>query len=411
MAVEMLYEADVKVAALDGKKIAVIGYGSQGHAHAQNLRDSGHDVIIGVRHGKSFDKAKEDGFDTYEVGEATKLADIIMVLAPDEIQKDIYKDEIAPNLSAGKALGFAHGFNIHFGYIKAPEDVDVFMVAPKGPGHLVRRTYTEGFGVPSLYAVYQNPTGNAENIALDWAKGIGSARVGLLVTTFKEETEEDLFGEQAVLMGGLTHLIEAGFEVLTATGGAQALRIIKRTTPELILLNIFLPDTDGVEICERLRQMKLPVRPIIVLLAEENQEYALLAGFDAGADDFVYKNIKIKLLLSKLNALTKLTLLNPSYTEGMILGTYTLNTDAYSLFQEGKEILLSKKEYELLFLLMSVPNKVFTREEIATLVWRDKDLSKSRTIDIHIARIREKIGKEYIKSVKGVGYKLVQNKK
>ena len=214
MAVEMLYEADVKVAALDGKKIAVIGYGSQGHAHAQNLRDSGHDVIIGVRHGKSFDKAKEDGFDTYEVGEATKLADIIMVLAPDEIQKDIYKDEIAPNLSAGKALGFAHGFNIHFGYIKAPEDVDVFMVAPKGPGHLVRRTYTEGFGVPSLYAVYQNPTGNAENIALDWAKGIGSARVGLLVTTFKEETEEDLFGEQAVLMGGLTHLIEAGFEVL-----------------------------------------------------------------------------------------------------------------------------------------------------------------------------------------------------
>ncbi len=206
-------------------------------------------------------------------------------------------------------------------------------------------------------------------------------------------------------------LQQAGFEVLTATGGAQALRIIKRTTPELILLNIFLPDTDGVEICERLRQMKLPVRPIIVLLAEENQEYALLAGFDAGADDFVYKNIKIKLLLSKLNALTKLTLLNPSYTEGMILGTYTLNTDAYSLFQEGKEILLPKREYELLSLLMSVPNKVFTREEIATLVWRDKELSKSRTIDIHIARIREKIGKEYRKSVKGVGYKLVQNKK
>ena len=213
MAVQMEYEKDVKVPALDGKKIAVIGYGSQGHAHAQNLRDSGHDVIIGVRPGKSFDKAKEDGFDTYTVAEATKLADIIMVLAPDEIQKDIYKDEIAPNLSAGKALGFAHGFNIHFGYIKAPEDVDVFMVAPKGPGHLVRRTYTEGFGVPALYAVYQNPTGNAQNIAMDWAKGIGAARVGLLVTTFKEETEEDLFGEQAVLMGGLTHLIEAGFEV------------------------------------------------------------------------------------------------------------------------------------------------------------------------------------------------------
>ena len=223
MAVQMEYEKDVKVAALDGKKIAVIGYGSQGHAHAQNLRDSGHDVIIGVRPGKSFDKAKEDGFDTYTVAEATKLADIIMVLAPDEIQKDIYKDEIAPNLSAGKALGFAHGFNIHFGYIKVPEDVDVFMVAPKGPGHLVRRTYAEGFGVPALYAVYQDATGHAKDIAMDWAKGIGAARVGLLVTTFKEETEEDLFGEQAVLMGGLTHLIEAGFEVLTEAGYAPQL--------------------------------------------------------------------------------------------------------------------------------------------------------------------------------------------
>ena len=146
-------------------------------AHAQNLRDSGHDVIIGVRPGKSFDKAKEDGFDTYTVAEATKLADIIMVLAPDEIQKDIYKDEIEPNLSAGKALGFAHGFNIHFEFIKVPKDVDVFMVAPKGPGHLVRRTYTEGFGVPALYAVYQDATGNAKDIAMDWCKGIGSARV------------------------------------------------------------------------------------------------------------------------------------------------------------------------------------------------------------------------------------------
>ncbi len=201
MAVQMEYEKDVKVAALDGKKIAVIGYGSQGHAHAQNLRDSGHDVIIGVRPGKSFDKAKEDGFDTYTVAEATKLAD----------------------LSAGKALGFAHGFNIHFEFIKVPKDVDVFMVAPKGPGHLVRRTYTEGFGVPALYAVYQDATGNAKDIAMDWAKGIGSARVGLLVTTFKEETEEDLFGEQAVLMGGLTHLIEAGFEVLTEAGYAPQL--------------------------------------------------------------------------------------------------------------------------------------------------------------------------------------------
>ena len=196
MAVQMEYEKDVKVPALDGKKIAVIGYGSQGHAHAQNLRDTGHDVIIGVRPGKSFDKAKEDGFDTYTVAEATKLADVIMILAPDEIQQELYEAEIAPNLEAGNAVGFAHGFNIHFEFIKVPKDVDVFMCAPKGPGHLVRRTFEEGFG---------------------------AARVGLLETTYKEETEEDLFGEQAVLCGGLTALIEAGFEVLTEAGYAPEL--------------------------------------------------------------------------------------------------------------------------------------------------------------------------------------------
>ena len=201
MAVQMEYEKDVKVAALDGKKIAVIGYGSQGHAHAQNLRDTGHDVIIGVRPGKSFDKAKEDGFDTYTVAEATKLADVIMILAPDEIQQELYEAEIAPNLEAGNAVGFAHGFNIHFEFIKVPKDVDVFMCAPKGPGHLVRRTFEEGFGVPALYAVYQDATGNAKDIAMDWCKGVGAARVGLLETTYKEETEEDLFGEQAVLSG------------------------------------------------------------------------------------------------------------------------------------------------------------------------------------------------------------------
>ncbi|HEM2792068.1 ketol-acid reductoisomerase [Streptococcus suis] len=223
MTVTMQYEKDVTVAALDGKRIAVIGYGSQGHAHAQNLRDTGHDVIIGVRAGKSFDKAKEDGFETFEVAEAAKQADVIMILAPDEIQADLYNDEIAPNLEAGNALGFAHGFNVHFEFIKVPADVDVFMCAPKGPGHLVRRTFEEGFGVPALYAVYQDATGNAKHIAMDWAKGVGSARVGLLETTFKEETEEDLFGEQAVLCGGLTALMQAGFEVLTEAGYAPEL--------------------------------------------------------------------------------------------------------------------------------------------------------------------------------------------
>ncbi|MDR0921859.1 MAG: ketol-acid reductoisomerase [Lactobacillales bacterium] len=211
---KMYYEADVKVPALDGKKIAVIGYGSQGHAHAQNLRDTGHDVVIGIRPGKSFDAASNDGFDVFPVSVAVKQADVIMILAPDEIQGDLYKAEIEGGLEAGNALGFGHGFNIHFGVIQPPADVDVFMVAPKGPGHLVRRTFVEGFGVPALFTVYQDATGNARDIAMDWAKGIGSARVGILETTFKEETEEDLFGEQAVLCGGLTALIEAGFEVL-----------------------------------------------------------------------------------------------------------------------------------------------------------------------------------------------------
>lgn len=218
MEAKMYYDEDVKGNQLEGKTVAVIGYGSQGHAHAQNLRDSGNQVIIGIRPGKSADKAKEDGFDVYPVAEAAKKADIIMILLPDEIQGDVYEAEIAPNLTAGKALAFAHGFNIHFDVIVPPADVDVFMVAPKGPGHLVRRTYKEGFGVPALFAVYQDATGNAREISMSYAKANGNARVGLLETTFKEETEEDLFGEQAVLMGGLTHMINAGFEVLVEAG-------------------------------------------------------------------------------------------------------------------------------------------------------------------------------------------------
>src|SRR5699024_752810 len=195
-----------------------VGYGSQGHAHSQNLRDNGNDVIIGLREGKSAEKAREDGFEVYPVAQATKQADVIMVLAPDEIQGDLYNNEIKPNLEAGNALAFAHGFNIHFGVINPPEDVDVFLVAPKGPGHLVRRTFVEGFAVPSLFGVDQDATGHATELALSYAKGIGSTRVGVLETTFKEETETDLFGEQAVLCGGLTSMIMAGFETLVEAG-------------------------------------------------------------------------------------------------------------------------------------------------------------------------------------------------
>ncbi len=203
---------------LGDKKIAIIGYGSQGHAHAQNLRDTGHEVFIGIRAGKSAEAARNDGFEVFPVAEATQKADVVMILAPDEIQGSLYKNEIEPNLSAGNALAFAHGFNIHFDVIAPPKEVDVFLVAPKGPGHLVRRTFTEGFAVPALFAVYQDATGNAQATALSYAKGIGATRVGVLETTFKEETETDLFGEQAVLCGGLTSMIEAGFETLVEAG-------------------------------------------------------------------------------------------------------------------------------------------------------------------------------------------------
>jgi ketol-acid reductoisomerase len=215
----MYYDSDANLDLLNGKTVAIIGFGSQGHAHAQNLNDSGVKVIVGLYEGsKSAAKAKEAGLEVKSVGEATKAADFIMVLLPDEVQRDIYNQEIAPNLSAGKVLAFAHGFNINFGQIVPPKDIDVVMVAPKGPGHLVRRTYTQGQGVPALFAVYQDATGQARDRAMAYAKGIGGTRGGVLETTFREETETDLFGEQVVLCGGLSALIKAGFETLVEAG-------------------------------------------------------------------------------------------------------------------------------------------------------------------------------------------------
>ena len=215
---KMYYNQDINEGILQDKKIAVIGYGSQGHAHAQNLKDSGFDVVVGVRPGKSFDAAKEDGMNVATVKDAAEQADLIMVLLPDERQKQVYNEEIESALKAGKSLVFAHGFNVHFDEIKPPADVDVFLVAPKGPGHLVRRTFEAGAGVPALFAVHQDASGNAKETALAYAKGIGSARGGVLETTFKEETETDLFGEQAVLCGGTTALVKAGFETLVEAG-------------------------------------------------------------------------------------------------------------------------------------------------------------------------------------------------
>ncbi|WP_062047889.1 ketol-acid reductoisomerase [Bacillus sp. JCM 19034] len=215
---KVYYNSDVNEAILKEKKVAVIGYGSQGHAHSLNMRESGQDVIIGLRPGKSWDKAVNDGFDVYSVREATAKADVIMVLLPDELQPTVYKNEIEPELTEGKVLAFAHGFNIHFNQIVPPANVDVFLAAPKGPGHLVRRVFQEGGGVPGLIAVYQDATGKAKDIALAYAKQIGSARAGVLETTFQEETETDLFGEQAVLCGGASALVKAGFETLVEAG-------------------------------------------------------------------------------------------------------------------------------------------------------------------------------------------------
>ena len=214
----MYYEQDCDLNVLNGKTIAVVGYGSQGHAHAQNLRDSGCNVIIGLRPGKSWQKATDDGFTVMTVAEATKAADIIIMLVNDERAADIYTESVAPNMAAGKALAFAHGFNIRYQQIVPPADVDVFMAAPKGPGHTVRSQYVAGKGVPCLVAVEQNATGRALEIALAYIAGIGGARAGIMETTMHDETETDLFGEQTVLCGGVVDLMQCGFEVLVEAG-------------------------------------------------------------------------------------------------------------------------------------------------------------------------------------------------
>lgn len=214
------YDKDIKRGLIKEKKVCIMGYGSQGHAHANNLKESGVDVIIGVRKGASFDKAKNAGFKTMLPSDAAKIADVIMILLPDENQGDIFRSDIAPNIRKGAYLGFAHGFNIHFNQIVPAADINVFMVAPKGPGHLVRAEYTKGSGVPCLVAVHQDPSKKTKALALSYASAIGGGRAGVIETTFREETETDLFGEQVVLCGGLTSLITAGYETLVEAGYA-----------------------------------------------------------------------------------------------------------------------------------------------------------------------------------------------
>ncbi len=215
---KIYYDNDADTAVLAEKKVAVIGFGSQGHAHALNLQESGIEVIVGLREGKSWIKAERAGLKVMPVADAVKASDVVMILTPDELTGDLYDDAIAPHLKEGAFLAFAHGFNIHFGQVAPPKEVNVFMVAPKGPGHLVRSEYQKGSGVPMLIAIHQDPSNQTKKVALAYAKAIGGTRAGVLQTDFREETETDLFGEQAVLCGGLTSLITAGFETLTEAG-------------------------------------------------------------------------------------------------------------------------------------------------------------------------------------------------
>ncbi len=216
---KVYYDKDADLSLIRGKKVAIVGYGSQGHAHALNLKESGVQVTVALRAGSaSADKAKKAGLAVKEIADAVKDADVVMILAPDQHQKKLFTESIEPNLKKGAALAFAHGFNIHFGFVKPRADIDVFMVAPKGPGHLVRSTFTQGGGVPCLIAVHQNASGKAKELALSYASAIGGGRAGVIETNFKDETETDLFGEQAVLCGGASHLVQAGFETLVEAG-------------------------------------------------------------------------------------------------------------------------------------------------------------------------------------------------
>ncbi len=215
----MFYDDDADLSLLDGKTVAILGYGSQGHAHAQNLKDSGVDVVVGLRpDSSSVEKAKADGFEVLDIAEAASRGDLVMVLLPDEKHGEIYREQIADGIAPGNTLLFGHGFSIHYGEVEPPAEVDVALIAPKGPGHLVRRQYVEGSGVPALIAVAQDASGNAKDVALAYSKGIGGTRGGVIETTFKDETETDLFGEQAVLCGGVSELVRAGYETLVDAG-------------------------------------------------------------------------------------------------------------------------------------------------------------------------------------------------
>ncbi len=293
---KLYYDKDADLGLLKGKKVAVLGFGSQGHAHSQNLKDSGIDVIVGLRKSSaSWKKAEAAGIPVYEPAEAASKADIIMILLPDQTQAEVYERDVKPHLSAGKALVFAHGFNVHFSQIVPPADVDVFMVAPKGPGHLVRRVYTEGFGVPCLIAIHQDATGKAKDTALAYAKAIGGARAGVIETTFREETETDLFGEQTVLCGGVTELIKAGFETLVEAGYKPEIAYFECMHELKLIVDLFYEGGIGgmyYSVSDTAEYGGMVVGPKIIDESVKPKMKAALADIQQGrfARDFILEN-------------------------------------------------------------------------------------------------------------------------
>jgi ketol-acid reductoisomerase len=293
---KLFYDNDANEKVLSGKRIAILGYGSQGHAHALNLKESGVSVVVGLRKtSSSWKKAVEAGLEVKETAQAAAEADIIMVLLPDQTQADVYQQDIKPGLKAGNSLIFAHGFNIHFNQIEPPADVDVFLVAPKGPGHLVRRVYQEGKGVPCLFAVHQDATGNARETALAYAKAIGGTRAGVIETTFQEETETDLFGEQAVLCGGVTELIKYGFETLVEAGYKPEVAYFECLHELKLIVDLFYEGGIGgmyYSVSETAEYGGMTVGPKVVDAATKDRMKSVLRDIQTGAfaRDFILEN-------------------------------------------------------------------------------------------------------------------------
>jgi ketol-acid reductoisomerase len=293
---KLYYDQDADLSHLTGKTVAVLGYGSQGHAHSQNLNDSGVNVIVGLRkQSASWAKAQAAGLRVAEPADAAEMADIIMILLPDQSQAEVYERYVKPHLYPGKSLVFAHGFNVHFNQIVPPADVDVFMVAPKGPGHLVRRVYTEGFGVPCLIAIHQDATGKAKDTALAYAKAIGGARAGVIETTFREETETDLFGEQTVLCGGVTELIKAGFETLVEAGYKPEVAYFECLHELKLIVDLFYEGGIGGmyhSVSDTAEYGGMVVGPKIVDESVKSKMRAALADIQQGrfARDFILEN-------------------------------------------------------------------------------------------------------------------------